>query len=230
MNEEIRALVATGSRILAAAGQGDLIWGHASARDPDGHGVWLKSARWGLEEVTPDRVHLVSEDGQVLEGAGERHSEYPIHTEVMIARPDVGGVVHTHPPHAVALAATGQALRPVSHAANYFVPPDVPRFTGTGDLILTRDLGREVAAALGSAPAIFLVNHGVVTAGPDLQTATVAAVLLERACAQQMLTHAFGGWPAWSGPAESRSKWRNIYADGPVRAVWDYLERSLGPA
>ena len=32
MNEEIRALVATASRILAAAGQGDLIWGHASAR------------------------------------------------------------------------------------------------------------------------------------------------------------------------------------------------------
>ena len=229
MNEEIRALVATASRILAAAGQGDLIWGHASARDPDGHGVWLKSARWGLEEVTPDRVHLVSEDGQVLEGAGQRHSEYPIHTEVMIARPDVGAVVHTHPPHAVALAATGQPLRPVSHAANYFVPPEVPRFTGTGDLILTRDLGREIASTLGSAPALFLVNHGIVTVGPDLQTATVAAVLLERACAQQMLTHAFGGWPTWSGPGESRSKRRNIYADGPVRAVWDYLERSLSP-
>jgi hypothetical protein len=26
MNEDIQALVATGSRILAAAGQGDLIW------------------------------------------------------------------------------------------------------------------------------------------------------------------------------------------------------------
>jgi ribulose-5-phosphate 4-epimerase/fuculose-1-phosphate aldolase len=98
MNEDIRSLVATASRILAAAGQGDLIWGHASARDPDGHGVWLKSAHWGLEETTADRVHLVSEDGQVLEGDGQRHSEYPIHTEVMIARPDVGGVVHTHPP------------------------------------------------------------------------------------------------------------------------------------
>ena len=229
MNDDIRSLVATASRILAAAGQGDLIWGHASARDPDGHGVWLKSAQWGLEETTPDRVHLVSEDGQVLEGDGQRHSEYPIHTEVMIARPDVGGVVHTHPPHAVALAATGQGLRPVSHAANFFVPPEVPRFTGTGDLILSRDLGREVAAALGSAPALFLVNHGIVTVGPDLRTATVAAVLLERACAQQMLTHAFGGWPTWSGPGESRSKRRNIYPDGSVRAVWDYLERSLGP-
>ena len=69
----------------------------------------------------------------------------------MIARPDVGGVVHTHPPHAVALAATGQPLRPVSHAANYFVP-DVPRFTKTADLIRSRALGQDVAAALGAPP------------------------------------------------------------------------------
>ena len=228
MNENIRALVATASRILAAAGQGDLIWGHASARDPGGRGVWMKSATWGLEEVTTDRVHLVGADGEVLDGSGPRHSEYPIHTEIMNARPDVAGVVHTHPPHAVALAATGQPLRPVSHAANFFVPPDIPRFTQTADLILTRDLGQAVAAELESASAIFLVNHGIVTVGQDLQTATVAAVLLERACAQQMLTHAFGGWPTWSAPGESRSKRRNIYADGPVRAVWDYLARSLG--
>lgn len=228
MSEDIRALVATASRILAAAGHGDLIWGHASARDPDDRGVWIKAANWGLEEVTPDRVHLVSEDGAILAGGGPRHSEYPIHTEIMAARPDVGGVVHTHPPYAVALAATGQPLRPVSHAANYFVPPDIPRFTGTADLIVTRELGKAVAAELASAPAVFLVNHGIVTAGKDLQTATVAAVLLERACAQQMLTHAFGGWPAWSAPDESLSKRANIYADGPVQAVWDYLARSLG--
>ena len=77
MDEDIRSLVATASRILAAAGQGDLIWGHASARDPDGHGVWLKSAHWGLEETTPDRVHLVSEDGQVLEGDGSGTASTP---------------------------------------------------------------------------------------------------------------------------------------------------------
>ena len=124
--------------------------------------------------------------------------------------------------------ATGQPLRPVSHAANYFVPPEVPRFTQTADLILTRELGQAVAAELGPARAIFLVNHGIVTVGPDLQTATVAAVLLERACAQQMLTHAFGGWPTWSDHDESLSKRRNIYAEGPLRAVWEYLVRSLG--
>jgi L-fuculose-phosphate aldolase len=83
-------------------------------------------------------------------------------------------------------------------------------------------------AELADSSAIFLVNPGIVIVGKDLQTATAAAVLLERACAQQMLTHAFGRWPAWSVPEESLSNRANIDADGPVRAVSDYLARSLG--
>ncbi len=172
----VRELVATSSRILAATGQGDLIWGHSSARDPEGRGVWLKSAEWGLEEITADRVHLVTPAGEVAAGEGPRHSEYPIHTEIMAARPDVGGVVHTHARHSVALAATGQPLRAVSHAATMFTPPAVPRFTDTADLILTTELGRALAEALGPSAAVFLVNHGIVTVGATLQDATVGAL------------------------------------------------------
>ena len=227
MSSDVRNLVATSSRVLAAAGHDDLIWGHSSARDPQGRGVWIKSAEWGLGEVTPERVHLVDPDGQVLAGDGARHSEYPIHTEIMAARPDVGGVVHTHPPHAVALAAAGQSLRAVSHAANYFVPPAVPRFTDTADLVLTRELGRSVALALGSARAVFLVNHGIVAVGETLETATVAAVLLERACQQQLLTASAGGWPSWSAPEESLAKREHIYNDRALAAVWAHLVRQL---
>jgi ribulose-5-phosphate 4-epimerase/fuculose-1-phosphate aldolase len=227
MSADVRELVATSCRILAAAGHDDLIWGHASIRDPGGKGVWLKSAEWSLAEVTADRVHLVDPDGNVLEGDGPRHSEYPIHTEIMAARPDVGGVVHTHPPHSVALAATGQPLRPVSHAANYFVPPEVPRFTDTADLVLTRDLGRSLARTLGDARAVFLVNHGIVAVGETLQAATVAAVLLERACQQQILTASAGGWPTWSVPEESLAKREHIYGERAMAAVWDHLVRRL---
>jgi ribulose-5-phosphate 4-epimerase/fuculose-1-phosphate aldolase len=227
VSAEVREFVATASRILADAGQDDLIWGHASVRDPDGRGVWLKSAEWSLAEITADRVQLVDPDGVVLTGEGPRHSEYPIHAEIMAARSDVGAVVHTHPPYAVALAATGQPLRPVSHAANFFVPPAVPRFTDTADLILTRDLGRSVAAALGDARALFLVNHGIVTVGSTLEEATVAAVLLERACQQQLLTASAGGWPSWSPPDESLRKREHIYSERAVAAVWDYLVRQL---
>lgn len=228
--DDHRELVSLSSRVLAQAGHGDLIWGHSSVRDPAGRGVWIKSAEWGMEEVTPDRVHLVSARGEVVEGEGARHSEYPIHTEIMAARPDVNAVVHTHAPHAVALAATGQRLRQVSHAANMFVPPEVPRFTRTADLITTPELGKLLAEDLGDARAVFIVNHGIVAVGPTLESATVAAVILERACEQQILTHSAGGWPSWSDDAEALSKRENIYNERAVDAVWHYLVRGLDEA
>jgi ribulose-5-phosphate 4-epimerase/fuculose-1-phosphate aldolase len=224
---ELREIVALSSRIMAASGSGDFIWGHVSVRDPDARGVWLKQGSWGLEEITPERVHLVSPTGEVLLGGGQRHSEYPIHTELMAARPDVGGVVHVHSRYSVALAAASQQLRPVSHEANYFAPHGVPLFTLTADLILTPDLGQAVADSLGEADAVSMVNHGVAVVGPDLQTATVAAVVLDRACRQQLLTEAYGGTPTWSDPQESLSKREHIYGGKARHQVWDYLVRQL---
>jgi ribulose-5-phosphate 4-epimerase/fuculose-1-phosphate aldolase len=144
----IRRQVVLASRILGSQGHGDFIWGHCSIRDPEGRGVWIKQSNCGMNEVIEDLVHLVDADGAVVEGEGKRHLEFPIHTEVMAARLDVGAVVHSHAPHSVALGAAGVPLRPVSHAATFLVPPEVPRFTETSDLITTRDLGRSVARCL----------------------------------------------------------------------------------
>src|SRR5919202_4584519 len=94
----LREQVSLGCRVLGAEDQGDLVWGHVSARDPDGRGVWMKAARYGFDEVDADRVVLVSWEGEVLDGVGRRHLEYPIHTELIRARADVGAVVHTHAP------------------------------------------------------------------------------------------------------------------------------------
>jgi ribulose-5-phosphate 4-epimerase/fuculose-1-phosphate aldolase len=224
---DLRALVATGCRVLGQADQGDLIWGHLSARDPAGRGVWMKSGGLGFEEVTPDDVILVGWDGEVLAGERPRHAEYPIHTEALRARPDAGAVVHTHAQAAVALGALGAPLRPVSHEANLFVPPELPRFTKTGDLILTADLGRDVAAALGDRNACMLVNHGIVTVGADVPTAVMTAVFLERACDTQLRAMAAGGWATWSTPEESLSKREHAYGPNLIRGAWEYLVRRL---
>lgn len=226
---ELRRLVSLGCRVLGAADQGDLIWGHVSARDPEGRGAWMKASGLGFEEVGPDEVVLVSWDGAVLAGSGRRHAEYPIHTEVLRARPDVGAVVHSHAATAVALGALGVPLRPISHEANLFVPPDVPRYTRTGDLILTAELGRSVAEALGPATACLLVNHGVVVVGPDVPTAVVGAYLLEHACRTQVLAMSAGGWATWSTPEESAAKRAHCYPPALLEGAWEYLVRALPP-
>ena len=219
--------VALGCRVLGAAQQSDLVWGHLSARDPAGRGIWMKASTYGFEEIGVPQVLLVDHDGGVIKGEGRRHAEYPIHTEVMAARPDVGAVVHTHSPAAVALAATGQPLLPVSHEGVLFWPPDIPRFTATGDLILTADLGRRVAETLGDRNAALLVNHGIVVVGPDVRTAVVTTVLLDRACRMMLDVLAAGGAKHWSSEAEAATKREHCYPDQLVTHAWDYLVRRL---
>jgi L-fuculose-phosphate aldolase len=227
MTDELRSQVALGCRILGLEDQGDFVWGHVSARDPEGRGVWMKASTLGFDEIGPEQVILVSWDGEVLAGDGRRHAEYPIHTELMRARDDVHAVVHTHAPWAVAFASTGQPLRPVSHEATLFVPPEVARFTKTGDLVLTRELGEDLAAAVGDRNAAFMVHHGIVTCGPDVVTAVMTAVLLERACRTQIRAVAGGGPLTWSSDEEALSKREHCYPPALLRQAWDYLVRRL---
>jgi ribulose-5-phosphate 4-epimerase/fuculose-1-phosphate aldolase len=219
-----------GSRALAAAGQADMVWGHASVRDPEGSGAWMKSPGWGLEEVDAARVVLVSPDGDVLEGIGRRHIEYPIHTEIMARRDDVGAAVHTHSDAANAFAALDVPLRPLSHAGSLFAYPDVPRFTLTGGLIRDRALGQALADALGSAPGCLMPQHGLVAVGPDLQTAVMTAILLDRACRTQLTAMAAGPLQRWGGEEDTVAKRAEVWSPAQIQAGWEYWLRIAGEA
>jgi L-fuculose-phosphate aldolase len=225
--DDLRADVALGCRILALEDQGDFVWGHVSARDPEDRGAWMKASTLGFEEIRAKDVILVGWDGDVLAGEGRRHAEWPIHTELMRARPDVGAVVHTHAPWAVAFASTRARLRPVSHEATLFVPPDIARFTQTGDLILTQELGADLAEAVGERNAAFMVHHGIVTCGDDVVTAVMTAVLLERACRTNIRAIAGGGPKTWSSDEEALAKREHCYSPQLLRQAWDYLGRRL---
>jgi len=227
--EDLRRSIALGCGVLAMEGHGDLVWGHVSARDPAGTGVWMKRSGLGFEEVGPDDVLLVTPTGEVAGGNGRRHAEYPIHTEIVASRPDVGSVVHTHAPHATALGSLATPLLPLSHEGTLFVPPDVARFTTTADLILTTELGRAVATALGDRNAVLLVNHGIVTVGADIPTAVMTAVLLERASRIQLIAMASGTVSSWSDDEEALAKRENCYSPEQLSSAWEYLVRILPP-
>jgi ribulose-5-phosphate 4-epimerase/fuculose-1-phosphate aldolase len=219
------SLAVDGCRALAAAGQADMVWGHPSVRDPEGRGVWMKASGWGFEEVDASRIVLVSPAGEVRSGAGPRHIEYPIHTEIMAARPDVGAVVHTHSPAACQFAALDVPLLPLDHAGSLFCYPDIPRFSLTGGLIKTAALGQAVAAALGDARAILLPQHGIVTAGPDLPSAVMTAVLLDRACRTQLTAMAAGPLRVWGSSEDTIAKRADVWAPKQLQAGYEYLLR-----
>lgn len=212
---------------LASAGLGDMIWGHPSVRDIEGRGVWMKAAGFGFEEINQERVVLVSWAGEVLVGSGRRHLEYPIHTQIYLARPDVNAVVHTHAPTFAAFASLDVPLHPLSHDAVPFTDPPLPRLTAvTGSLIATTDLGDAVARSLGLANGVLLPSHGAVTVGPDISSAVMYSVLLERACRTELAALAAGGPKIWSSEDETAAKRDEVWNHAQLDAGYRYLVRA----
>ena len=186
----------------------------------------MKAAGWGFEEVDTSRVLLVSNDGEVLAGSGNRHIEYPIHTEVMRQRPYVAAVVHSH-------AAAGSRIRlarspaPPCPLARGRVVSRTPTFRGFAKPEVldprTAELGAAVAEAIGDGPGCLIPHHGLVTVGVNAAEAVLRLwVALDRACHVQLLAIAAGGPATWSDAAEVRLKQQEIWTEGQIAAGFAY--------
>ena len=217
-------------RILDLEGQNDMAWGHASMRDPWERGVWLKRANIGLEEVFEEDFILIDLDGNVLGGDGVRHLEWPIHTEVLRARPDFNFVVHTHAPWATMFSAcTGEVLRPYTNEGCWFtVPP--PHYMGTSDLIDTPALARAMAKDMGQSEGVFIRNHGLVVGGKTVKDMVLGAYFLEKACKVQLHLAMSGLKHTYPDKKEVDKKRKTIYPQRARDNCWDYLNRKLDRA
>jgi ribulose-5-phosphate 4-epimerase/fuculose-1-phosphate aldolase len=222
----LREQVALASRILAAEGYADLTLGHLSVRVPGDDVILIKRKGIALDEVEPEDVVEVRLDGREPDGGGaEIHLETVLHTEVYRARRDVGAVVHGHPLHATALAATDADLEPLTHDAVLF-HDGIGRFEESADLITAPEQGAAVARALGGRRAVLLRNHGVLVVGRDVPWAVVTAVTLERASRLQSIASALGPlrpltreYAAWLAPLKYRDPFVEEYWEAWVRRL-----------
>ena len=193
MTDALREKLINAGRALVDEGQGDYVWGHISARLPDGSSRFLmKPGCIGLEEMSADNIITVDIEGKKVAGSWPRHNEVYIHSEVMRARPDVNAVVHTHPEHVIAFSSLGKPLQAMSNDGTMF-SAGVPVFSETTDLITDQPRGKAVARVLGTGNALILRNHGIVTAGRSIEEAVFIAIKLERACRIQLIAESAGG-------------------------------------
>ncbi len=223
--ERLKELVSQASRILALDGYCDLTLGHVSARSEGGRVVYIKRKGPALNEVDPDDVLPVDLDDPDACAAPELHLETAMHLEVYRARPDVGAVIHGHPPFATALGATGARLEFLTHDAALFAD-GLPAYDETPGLIMNADEGRRVASALGQSKALLLRNHGVLVAGTDVRWAVLTAVTLERAIRLQALSATLGPlrpfsqeWADRLLPVKYQEKFLDEYWSGWVRRL-----------
>jgi L-fuculose-phosphate aldolase len=216
--QSLREQVAWACRILALEGYADLTLGHVSGRLPGEHVVHIKRKGVALDEVeAADVVELdLEHDGVPM--SPDMHLEAVLHSEVYRRRPDVGAVVHGHPPYATAIGATEASLELLTHDSVLFAD-GVAVYEESPELITDVDQGRAVAKALGRRRAIVLRNHGVLVAGKDIPWAVLTAVTLERAVRLQSIARTLGELRPIPGALAERM-WAEKYQDRFVDEYW----------
>jgi ribulose-5-phosphate 4-epimerase/fuculose-1-phosphate aldolase len=173
--DRLRRDLVTACRILGNEGIIDA-FGHISVRIPDTD-CFLIPPFVSAALVQESDLLTLDLDGKAVDGSGAPNREVFIHSECYRGRLDIGSVCHTHSPMVKVFAALGKPLRPIENFAMLFAP-ETPVYSRVG-LIVTPELGREVAEAVGKQRAVIMRGHGSTVVGPDLKQATLAAIYLE---------------------------------------------------
>lgn len=226
--DELRAEIADACRILAVEGLVDGILGHVSARvDGDTMLVRCRGPReHGLLFTDPSDVRLVDLDGHGadLTDGYAVPNELPIHGETLRARPEVGAVVHAHPPAVLACGITELPFRPVFGAFN--IPamrmahdgvPVYPRSV----LVRNAGLAKEMLAAMGDRPVCVLRGHGITVTGATVREAVMRALNLN-ALATVTLTVAMTGRTAETIPADDMAELPDLGSAFNDDMNWNY--------
>ena len=218
--------LAKACRILEMEGHGDMTLGHLSMRDPLGRGFWLKRNAFGLGEIESSRDFvLVDHEGQKLMGEGGRHSEWPIHSQIYLARQDILVVAHTHPPHASVLSAFETPLQPFTLDADYF--GHVPCHRDESALLKTKDQGLALSKSLGPHFAVLMANHGVTFCGSSIEHATCIGLFLERAARLHVMGAGLQAQAIFPDHATRTKRHEEIMAPIHIEHSWNYFCRKL---
>lgn len=164
--------------------------GNISGRDPETGLVAIKPSGVRYEDLRPEHMVVLDLQGGIVEGGLKPSSDTYSHLYIYRARPDVGGVVHTHSRYASAFAAVGKSIPCVLTAmADEFGGP-IP--CGGFALIGDEAVGKVVVESIGKSPAVLLKNHGVFTIGKNPTAAVKAAVMTEDVAAIVWMAYQIG--------------------------------------
>ncbi len=190
------ALIAAGRRLyerhLIASYEGNL-----SVRLEAGRIVTTPSGvhkgRLALEDLV-----LTDMQGRPLRG-GTPSSELPMHLAIYEERPDLGAIVHAHPPVATGYAVAGRMLPTAALAEVVTMLGCVPVAPyGTPS---TAELADAVREPIRQFDVLLLANHGAVATGRDLEQAEERMYQLEHFAQIALVSELLGG-PRSLGPEE----------------------------
>ncbi|MBR3874046.1 MAG: L-ribulose-5-phosphate 4-epimerase [Clostridia bacterium] len=199
MLEALKQAVYEANMELPRRGMVTYTWGNVSGIDRESGLVVIKPSGVKYEDLTSDQMVVLNLDGEVVEGKLNPSSDTKTHLELYKAYPQMGGIVHTHSPYAVAWAQAGKDIPcyGTTHADYFYGPVPCSRHLtpeeveagyefNTGRVIIETLTERNIDPV--HVPAIICHSHGPFAWGKDAAQAVYHAVVLEEVARMALFT------------------------------------------
>ncbi len=200
MLEELKRAVCEANLLLPRCGLVTFTWGNVSGVDREKSLMAIKPSGVEYGGMTADDMVVVSlETGKTVEGRWKPSSDTKTHIELYKAFPGIGGIVHTHSPHAVAWAQAGEDIPcfGTTHADYFYGPIPCARHLtqteleegyekNTGAVIV--ETFRERCIEPSAVPGVICASHGPFAWGKDAAQAVEHAAVLEEVAKMALLT------------------------------------------
>ena len=200
MLEKLKQTVLEANLLLPKYGLVTFTWGNVSGVDRERGLVVIKPSGVEYGGMTADDMVVVSlNTGERVEGKWKPSSDTKTHIELYRALPGIGGIVHTHSPHAVAWAQAGEDIPcfGTTHADYFYGPIPCARHLTQAEL--EEDYERNTGAAIvetfrercmkpSAVPGVICASHGPFTWGKDPAQAVYHAVVLEEVAKMALFT------------------------------------------
>lgn len=197
MLEELKQIVYEANMELPRRGLITFTWGNVSGIDRESGLFVIKPSGVDYDTLKPSDMVVVDLNGKKVEGELNPSSDTPSHVELYKAWKEIGGIVHTHSPHATAWAQAGRALPcyGTTHADYFYgeIPCarnltaeeiDAGYEKNTGTVIIETFEGKNPVFI----PAVLCKNHGPFAWGKDAHEAVHNAVVLEEVAKMNFMT------------------------------------------
>lgn len=199
MLRELREEVYRANMELPERGLVVYTWGNVSGIDREKGLVVIKPSGVEYEDLTPENLVVVDMDCRIVEGSMNPSSDTKTHVELYKSFSEIGGIVHTHSPHAVGWAQAGRDIPcyGTTHADYFYGSvPCTRNLTAqevnddyelnTGKVIAETFTERKIDPL--AVPAVICHSHGPFTWGKNPAQAVYHAVVLEETAKMAMYT------------------------------------------
>jgi L-fuculose-phosphate aldolase len=187
---EVQAEVCKTAKAMADAGLTAGTWGNISGRIDDTY-MAITPSGMDYSRLVPDQMVIVNMKTGEYEGDLKPSIEVPIHAKILLAKPNINGIVHVHSSKALAVAVTRKGIPPICDDQVQILGGDIKcaAYTYPG----TPEMAETVLEALDERNGALIANHGSIAIGRTLKEALVGVTVLEKTAQIWIDVRALGG-------------------------------------